>query len=139
MSEPRCDKSSGLMRVAVALQGGGSHGAFTWGVLDRLLLEPNLEIIGISGTSAGAMNAAVLADGLRRGGRSEARAALASYWDGVGGLPGYGSFEALPLPGALLSWHLDNNPIFLWMDMLRVSGRHAASNLGSDRSWQAVC
>jgi hypothetical protein len=41
MSEPRCDKSSGLMRVAVALQGGGSHGAFTWGVLDRLLLEPN--------------------------------------------------------------------------------------------------
>jgi NTE family protein len=46
------------MRVAVALQGGGSHGAFTWGVLDRLLLEPNLEIIAISGTSAGAMNAA---------------------------------------------------------------------------------
>ena len=118
MSEPRYDKSSGLMRVAVALQGGGSHGAFTWGVLDRLLLEPNLEIIGISGTSAGAMNAAILADGLRRGGRSEARAALASYWDDVGGLPGYASFEALPFPGALLSWHLDNNPMFLWMDML---------------------
>ena len=118
MSEPRCDKSSGHVRVAVALQGGGSHGAFTWGVLDRLLLEPNLEIIGISGTSAGAMNAAILADGLRRGGRSEARAALASYWDDVGGLPGYASFEALPFPGALLSWHLDNNPMFLWMDML---------------------
>ena len=118
MSEPRCDKSSGHMRVAVALQGGGSHGAFTWGVLDRLLLEPNLEIIGISGTSAGAMNAAILVDGLRRGGRSEARAALASYWDGVGGLPGYANFEALPFPGSLLSWHLDNNPMFLWMDML---------------------
>ena len=52
MSEPRCDKRSGHMRVAVALQGGGSHGAFTWGVLDRLLLEPNLEIIDISGTQA---------------------------------------------------------------------------------------
>ena len=118
MSEPHGDKSSRRMHVAVALQGGGSHGAFTWGVLDRLLLEPNLEINGISGTSAGAMNAAILADGLRRGGRSEARAALASYWDDVGGLPGYASFEALPFPGALLSWHLDNNPMFLWMDML---------------------
>ena len=48
-------------RVALALQGGGSHGAFTWGVLDRLLQEPAFEIVGISGTSAGAMNAAVLA------------------------------------------------------------------------------
>lgn len=110
--------SSRHLRVAVALQGGGSHGAFTWGVLDRLLLEPDLEIVGISGTSAGAMNAAILADGLRRGGRSEARAALASYWEDVGGLPGYASFEALPVPSAPRSWHLDNNPIFLWMDML---------------------
>jgi NTE family protein len=109
--------SSGHVRIAVALQGGGSHGAFTWGVLDRLLLEPDLEIVGISGTSAGAMNAAILADGLRRGGRSEARAALASYWEDVGGLPGYASFEALPVPGPR-SWHLDTNPIFLWMDML---------------------
>jgi len=118
MSEPRCDVPSGRLRVAVALQGGGSHGAFTWGVLDRLLLEPDLEIIGISGTSAGAMNAAVLADGLRRGGRSEARAALASYWKDVGGVPGYASFAALPVPGAPRSWHLDSNPMFLWMDML---------------------
>ncbi len=106
------------LRVAVALKGGGSDGAFTWGVLDRLLLEPNLEIIGISGTSAGAMKAAVLADGLRRGGQSEARVALASHWQDVGGLPGYASLEALPVPGAPRSWHLDYNPIFLWMDML---------------------
>ena len=49
--------------VDLALQGGGSHGAFTWGVLDRLLEEPWFQIAGISGTSAGAMNAAVLADG----------------------------------------------------------------------------
>ena len=49
--------------IDLALQGGGSHGAFTWGVLDRLLEEPQLRIVAISGTSAGAMNAAVLADG----------------------------------------------------------------------------
>ena len=54
--------------VDLALQGGGSHGAFTWGVLDRLLQEPWLKIEGISGTSAGAMNAAVLAHGHARGG-----------------------------------------------------------------------
>ena len=68
------------IRLAIALQGGGSHGAFTWGVLDRLLQEPRFEIVGISGTSAGAMNAAILADGLRRGGAAEARNALAHYW-----------------------------------------------------------
>src|ERR1700760_1187749 len=54
--------------VDLALQGGGAHGAFTWGVLDRLLEEPHLKIDGISGTSAGAMNAAVLIDGHAAGG-----------------------------------------------------------------------
>ena len=54
--------------VDLALQGGGAHGAFTWGVLDRLLEEPWFRIDGISGTSAGAMNAVVLVDGLARGG-----------------------------------------------------------------------
>ena len=57
-----------LVLVDLALQGGGAHGAFTWGVLDRLLDEPRLRIEGISGTSAGAMNAAVLVDGYGRGG-----------------------------------------------------------------------
>lgn len=109
---------SGRRSVAIALQGGGSHGAFTWGVLDRLLVEADLEIVGVSGTSAGAMNAAVLADGLRRGGRSEARAALSRYWEHVGRLLGYRSFDSLPVPGRPRSWHLDNNPVFLWMDML---------------------
>ena len=64
-----------IRRIALALQGGGSHGAFTWGVLDRLLQEP-FDIVGITGTSAGAMNAAVLTDGLRRGDAAEARKAL---------------------------------------------------------------
>jgi predicted acylesterase/phospholipase RssA len=62
--------------IDLALQGGGSHGAFTWGVLDRVLEEPRLEIAAISGTSAGTMNAAVLADGWIQGGAKGARAAL---------------------------------------------------------------
>ena len=69
--------------VDLALQGGGSHGAFTWGVLDRLLEEPWLQIEAISGTSAGAMNAAVLADGWTEGGAEGARAALDAYWERV--------------------------------------------------------
>ena len=66
--------------VDLALQGGGSHGAFTWGVLDRLLEEPWLKIDGISGTSAGAMNAAVLASGYAKGGPEPARKALDDFW-----------------------------------------------------------
>src|SRR6478609_10146253 len=66
--------------VDLALQGGGSHGAFTWGVLDRLLEESWLRIDGISGTSAGAMNAVVLVDGYEKGGPEGARAALADFW-----------------------------------------------------------
>ncbi|HEU0367772.1 MAG TPA: patatin-like phospholipase family protein [Candidatus Acidoferrum sp.] len=104
--------------VAVALQGGGAHGAFTWGVLDRLLEESDFEIVGISGTSAGAMNAGILADGLRRGGPPEARAALARYWEDVGRLPGYASIAPTPSLATEREWHLDRNPFFLWADML---------------------
>ena len=69
--------------IDLALQGGGSHGAFTWGVLDRLLEEPWLHVEAISGTSAGAMNAAVLASGWTKGGAAGAREALDLYWDRV--------------------------------------------------------
>ncbi|HOZ33475.1 MAG TPA: patatin-like phospholipase family protein, partial [Tabrizicola sp.] len=58
-----------MRRVNLALQGGGAHGAFTWGVLDRLLEEEDLEFAGISGTSAGALNGAALKAGLIAGGR----------------------------------------------------------------------
>lgn len=67
--------------INLALQGGGAHGAFTWGVLDRLLEEENLEIEGISATSAGAMNAAMLVTGLKRGGRQEAKQLLRTFWE----------------------------------------------------------
>ena len=73
----------GACLVDLALQGGGSHGAFTWGVLDRLLQEESIVFSGASGTSAGALNAAVLATGLARGGRPAAREALAAFWRDV--------------------------------------------------------
>ena len=67
-------------RINLALQGGGAHGAFTWGVLDQLLADTRIEIDGLSGTSAGAVNAVMLADGLARGGAAEARQRLADFW-----------------------------------------------------------
>ena len=84
--EPR-NSASTTREVALALQGGGSHGAFTWGVLDGLLEEPTLQIAGATGTSAGATNAAFLVDGLVRGGAKEARRALRRFWELVGKTP----------------------------------------------------
>ncbi len=70
----------GKKKINLALQGGGAHGAFTWGVLDELLNDERIEIEGMSGTSAGAVNAIMVADGLARGGREEARKRLADFW-----------------------------------------------------------
>jgi len=67
-------------KINLALQGGGAHGAFTWGVLDHLLADGRLEITGLSGASAGAVNAVMLADGLARGGPEEARKRLGEFW-----------------------------------------------------------
>src|SRR5438093_7295237 len=72
-----------VKRVNLALQGGGAHGAFTWGVLDRLLEEPRVEVEGVSATSSGAMNAVVMAHGLTIGGRQAAREALENFWHRV--------------------------------------------------------
>ena len=72
-----------VRKINLALQGGGAHGAFTWGVLDRLLEEEDLEFSAISGTSAGAMNAVVMAEGLLEGDRAFARAQLESFWMGM--------------------------------------------------------
>src|SRR4029077_13576094 len=85
---PRLSRKSGRTspepkRINLALQGGSAHGAFTWGVLDRFLEEPRIEVEGVSATSAGAMNAAVMAHGLATGGRKAAREALEEFWHGV--------------------------------------------------------
>jgi NTE family protein len=99
-------------RIDLALQGGGAHGAFTWGVLDRLLEDERVEIDAISGTSAGAMNAAVLAAGLLDGGRAGAREALRRFWARVGRAAGVGSalaawFGHWGLAGPQLAWYAD--------------------------------
>lgn len=88
-----------VRRVSLALQGGGAHGAFTWGVLDRLLEEENLEIAGISGTSAGALNGAALKAGLLAGGRGAAKKRLDRLWDQVARI---GDFRMLPWMAAFL-------------------------------------
>jgi NTE family protein len=80
-------------RVNLALQGGGAHGAFTWGVLDRLLEEDDLEIAGISGTSAGALNGAALKAGLLAGGRVAAQKRLDRLWTHIGEI---GDFRMAP-------------------------------------------
>lgn len=104
--------------VDLALQGGGAHGAFTWGVLDRLLEESWLQIDGISGTSAGAMNAAVLADGYAAGGAEGARAALDRYWRAVSDAARFSPFQRSPIDRLMGRWTLDNSPMFWSMDMM---------------------
>lgn len=85
------------MTINLALQGGGSHGAFTWGVLDRLLEEESIEFEGVSGTSAGAVNALVMASGLEAGGRQGARENLRRFWMAVGEQHGLTPFRRNPL------------------------------------------
>src|SRR3954452_23396908 len=104
--------------VDFALQGGGSHGAFTWGVLDRLLEEPWLGIDGISGTSAGAMNAAVLADGHCEGGAEGARAALEKFWGRVARAASLSPLRRSPLDVLLGRWTLDYSPVYVAMDLM---------------------
>lgn len=96
-------------RLNLALQGGGAHGAFTWGVLDALLEDGRMEFDGVSGTSAGAMNSVVLAYGLLQGGREGARAALEKFWLAVAdsppvdlSVPGKGDTVQLGIPAKLM-------------------------------------
>ena len=104
--------------VDLALQGGGAHGAFTWGVLDRLLEEPWLEIDGISGTSAGAMNAAVMIHGHQQGGRAGARDALGAFWRRVSDAARFSPFQRGPLDVMLGRWTLDSSPMYVAMDLM---------------------
>ena len=100
-------------RIALALQGGGAHGAFTWGVLDRLLEDERLVVDAISATSAGAMNAAVLADGFEKGGATGAREALAHFWEAMAIA---GTFN--PYRTGTLNPLGPNSPLALWVDWL---------------------
>jgi NTE family protein len=104
--------------INLALQGGGAHGALTWGVLDRLLEDPRLAIAEISGTSAGAMNAVVLADGHGRGGPAEARRALARFWRATSDAAKFSPIQRTPLDRMLGRFTLDYAPGYLWVESL---------------------
>ena len=112
----RHDGHAKIKKINLALQGGGAHGAFTWGVLDHILSDERLAIEGISGTSAGAVNAVMLADGLVRGGSEEARKRLADFWRAAshdGNLP--------PLQRGVLDrlfafWPIEGSPLQAWID-----------------------
>jgi NTE family protein len=104
--------------IDLALQGGGSHGAFTWGVLDRLLEEERLDIVAISGTSAGAMNAALVANGWTEGGAEGAKATLDAYWRRVSRAAAFSPLQRSPLDRMMGRWTLDTSPAYLVMDLM---------------------
>jgi NTE family protein len=105
-------------RINLALQGGGAHGAFTWGVLDHLLGDERLSIEGISGTSAGAVNAVMLADGLARGGRAEAQKRLADFWRAASSTGNLPSVQRTVLERLLSFTPLEGSPVQAWFDAL---------------------
>ncbi|NYT66124.1 patatin-like phospholipase family protein [Alcaligenaceae bacterium] len=104
--------------ISLALQGGGSHGAFTWGVLDRILEDERLTIEAISGTSAGAMNAVALANGLHRGGREGARQALQDFWKAASEGAWLSLIQRTPWDKLTGNWSLNNSPGYLMLDLL---------------------
>jgi NTE family protein len=106
-----------IVLVDLGLQGGGAHGAFTWGVLDRLLEVPWLRFDGISGTSAGAMNAVVMADGYAAGGPEGARAALEKFWKRVSDGALLSPLRRGPLEILTGLWTLDYSPVYLALDL----------------------
>jgi NTE family protein len=107
-----------VKRINLALQGGGSHGAFTWGVLDRILEDPRIEIEAITGASAGAVNAVVLADGFASGDREHARATLRRFWDGICDAGEYSLLRRTPAEALRGGWSLDSSPAYLWFDVV---------------------
>ena len=104
--------------INLALQGGGAHGAFTWGVLDHLLADGRLTITGISGASAGAINAVMLADGLARGGPEEARKRLAAFWRAVSSNGDLPPLQRAVADRLISFFPLATKPIEAWFDAL---------------------
>ncbi len=105
--------------INLALQGGGAHGAFTWGVLDYLLEDGRLEIDAISGTSAGAMNAVALADGMLEGGADGARAQLERFWKAISTNSRLSPIQRSIFDKLLGVWSMDNSPGLIWLDMMQ--------------------
>jgi NTE family protein len=116
--DPHAEIRNDAKTVNVALQGGGAHGAFAWGVLDYLLEDGRLDLYGISGASAGAMNAVVLAHGVSTGGREGGRAALEGFWRRVseaGNFPGGQPFAEV---SSIATLSMENAPAFALVDLM---------------------
>ncbi len=123
----------GPRRLNLALQGGGAHGAFTWGVIDRLLADGRIEIAGICGTSAGAMNAIVTASGLERGGADGARADLADFWGRISAAAKQGPLQPTPLDRLVSPGNMDFSPFWQIYDNLsRVFSPYQLNPFGSN-------
>jgi NTE family protein len=106
-------------RINLALQGGGSHGAFTWGVLDALIEDGRLELEAVSGTSAGAINAAIMLQGWTHGGPAGARKALRDFWTELGAYAVASPIQRTPLDRLQGNWNLDDSPAALWADLIQ--------------------
>ncbi len=113
-------KSKTTKPINLALQGGGAHGAFTWGVLDKLLEDDRVEIRAISGTSAGAMNAVVLADGLEEGGIEGARSQLRKFWTEISIAARASPIRRGPMDVFTGNWNMDLNPSLLLVDIMQL-------------------
>ena len=105
-------------RINLTLQGGGAHGAFTWGVLEQILSDERIGIEGISGTSAGAINAVMLADGLGRGGREEAQKRLADFWRSASSTGNLPALQRAVMERILSFTPLEGSPVQAWFDTL---------------------
>ncbi|MEP3300934.1 MAG: patatin-like phospholipase family protein, partial [Roseibium sp.] len=105
-------------RINLALQGGGAHGAFTWGVLDWLLEDNRFHIDGLTGTSAGAMNAVVLASGFQENGAEGAREKLDQFWWEVSQQAFLSPIKRSPIDVAMGQWSLDFSPSYLAFDLM---------------------
>jgi NTE family protein len=116
--EPSQANRSEKKRINLALQGGGAHGAFTWGVLDQLLEDGRLGIDGLSGASAGAINAVMLADGLIRGGPEEARKRLADFWRAASIDGSLSDGQRQVMEGLLLANPFAEAPMKAWMNSM---------------------
>jgi NTE family protein len=105
-----------IKRINLALQGGGSHGAFTWGVLDGLLADPRVAFDSISGTSAGAMNAVVMAAGMAENGAQGARDKLDAFWNAIAKAGRFSPIQRTWMDRVMGNWRVDSSPGFVALD-----------------------
>lgn len=110
LSAPQPPPIAHRVKATLALQGGGAHGAFTWGVLEALLADGRFDFVAVSGASAGAMNGAMLLQGLATGGPDGACALLETFWRRVAAASGAGAFTPSPLSRLLGNWNVDHSP-----------------------------